>query len=278
MIWKLFLFCLFAVLTACSDESPFEAMEEDLQDAEACANSMAYAASHSSSSMSIYDQCLYNYYTTSYCCSNYGYLCSYVSSSSSYWNSSSSMSEATKCALGISTYSNSYCCTYYGKRCSYVSSSSSYRSSSSSSATVEIQNAHLTVAKKMVFTLTYYKQVTAGWDLGGTSDGDPSISFTIYFIATGGQTTSAGTGTLLSLQDRGTWSGTAKKTISVPVSTKDIKVCPSVVDKDLLVNDDMSSGYCYSITNVGYLSNYEAVEQSDSKATKYSLKWEWYLY
>ena len=61
MIWKLFLFCLFAVLTACSDESPFEAMEEDLQDAEACANSMAYAASHSSSSMSIYDQCLYNY-------------------------------------------------------------------------------------------------------------------------------------------------------------------------------------------------------------------------
>ena len=274
MIWKLFLFGLFAVLTACSDESPFEAMEEDLQEAE----DMAYAASHSSSSMSIYNQCLYGYYTASYCCSNYGYQCSYASSSSSYWNSSSSMSEATKCALGISTYSNSYCCTYYGKRCSYVSSSSFYLSSSSSSATVENQNAHLTAAKTMVFTLTYYKQVTAEWDLGGTSDGDPSISFTIYFIATGGQTTSTGTGSLLSLQNQGTWSGTAKTTISVPVSTKDIKVCPSVVDKDLLSNDIMSSGYCYTITNVGYLSNYEAVEQSDSKATKYSLEWEWYLY
>lgn len=298
MIQKLLIFVVFAFFVACSDENPFEAMEDDLQDAE----DMAYIASHSSSSMDVYVQCVYGYYTDSYCCSNYGYLCSYASSSSSYWNSSSSMSEATKCALGISTYSNSYCCTNYGYRCSYVSSSSSYMSeadkcyygtstysdsycctnygyrcsyvSSSSSAT-----AYLTRSKTMKLTLTYYKQKSSGWDLGGSSDGDPSISFVLYFIYSGGgDSTKVSTGTLLSLQDQGSWTGSKSSTLTIPMYIEDVKICPNVIDKDVLSNDDYSSGYCYNKYNIGYLDSYSTVYQSDYYSSHYELEWEWYLY
>lgn len=276
MIQKLLIFAVFAFFVACSDENPFEAMEDDLHEVEADAYSDAYAdrIKASSSSMSMYDQCMYGYYTASYCCTYYGYRCSYVSSSSSYWNSSSSMSEATKCALGISTYSNSYCCTYYGKRCSYVSSSSSYRSSSSSSAT-----AYLTRSKTMKLTLTYYKQKSSGWDLGGSSDGDPSISFVLYFIYSGGgDSTKVSTGTLLSLQDQGSWTGSKSSTLTIPMYIEDVKICPNVIDKDVLSNDDYSSGYCYNKYNIGYLDSYSTVYQSDYYSSHYELEWEWYLY
>jgi len=150
---------------------------------------------------------------------------------------------------------------------------------SSSSVKVEIVEAHTLKSKTMKFSLTYYKQNTEGWD--GTSrhdDGDPTISFTIYFIASGGQSNGKSTGNLISLQDQGTWSGVTTKELEVPIGTQDIKVCPSVIDKDVLSNDDMSSGYCYTIENVGYLDDYEVMEQSDSKTAKYKLEWEWYLY
>jgi hypothetical protein len=94
----------------------------------------------------------------------------------------------------------------------------------------------------MKFTLTYYKQKSADWNgisAGGSySDGDPTISFNIYFIASGGQSTTKSTGTLISLQDQGSWSGTKTTTLEVPVGTQDIKICPSVVDKDVLDNDN----------------------------------------
>lgn len=193
------------------------------------------------------------------------------------------------CYYGTSNYSDSWCCTNYGYQCNtaksssssyynYYYSSSSYKSNNSSSTSYN----YLTQYKTMKFSLTYYKQLTSAWDgvsAGGAySDGDPTISFTIYFIASGGQSNSSSTGTLLSLQDQGSWSGIASKTITVPTGTQNIKICPKVIDKDAFSNDDMSSGECYTKNNIGKLANNSKVEQSDSYATKYSLKWEWYLY
>lgn len=231
------------IFSSCSDESAISAMEDDIRDArrEACDS----------------------------------YFQDHRSSSSSY------MSEADKCYYGTSTKSSTYCCNNYGYQCAYAYSSSSYRYSSSSVKT-EVVEAHTSKTKTMKFTLTYYKQKSADWDgisAGGSySDGDPTISFSIYFIASGGQSTSKTTGTLLSLQDQGSWSGSKTASFEVPIGTQDIKVCPTVVDKDALSNDNMSSGYCYTKTNIGYLTNYSSVEQSDYNSSKYELEWEWYLY
>lgn len=176
------------------------------------------------------------------------------------------MSEADKCYYGTSTYSDSYCCTNYGYRCSYVSSSSS-------------ATAYLTRSKTMKLTLTYYKQKSSGWDLGGSSDGDPSISFVLYFIYSGGgDSTKVSTGTLLSLQDQGSWTGSKSSTLTIPMYIEDVKICPNVIDKDVLSNDDYSSGYCYNKYNIGYLDSYSTVYQSDYYSSHYELEWEWYLY
>src|SRR5690554_8185942 len=68
------------------------------------------------------------------------------------------------------------------------SSSSSYQSSSSSVALFD----YLTTSKDMKFTLTYYKQKSIGWDdKNNYTDGDPIISFTVYFIQPNGIKTSA---------------------------------------------------------------------------------------
>ena len=285
------------ILAACSDESPLEVIEDDISDiiyyAEDKADSdEGYKCSHGISD-----------YSDSWCCSNYGYRCNYMSEAekcsngtSTYSNSyccsnygyrCSYMSESEKCYYGKSSYSDSYCCSNYGYRCSYVSSSSSAKSSSSyryssSSVKTEVVEAHTSKAKTMNFTLTYYEQISANWDglsAGGIySDGDPTVSFSIYFIASGGQSTSKTTGTLISLQDKGSWSGSKTVSFEVPIGTQDIKVCPTVVDKDALDNDNMSSGYCYTKTNIGYLSNYTTIEQSDYNSSKYELEWEWFIY
>ena len=268
--YALFAFSIFFV-AACGDSNPFEAVREDVQD------ERAYARNHySSSSMSEADKC-YNgtsYKSDSYCCSNYGYRCSYVSSSSY-------MSESDKCYYGKSSYSDSWCCTNYGYRCSYVSSSSSYRYSSSSVKT-EVTEAHTSKTKYMKLTLTYYEQTSSNWDFisaGGTySDGDPKVSFTVHFIASGGQATTKTTSDFISLQDKGSWSGTKSETLEVPIGTQNIKICPSVIDKDEFSSDNKSSGYCYTKTNVGYLSNNVTVKQDDYYSTNYELEWEWYLY
>ena len=130
----------------------------------------------------------------------------------------------------------------------------------------------------MKFTLTYYRQVTYDWDAFDNA-GDPKISFSIklydYYetlLAT------KSTGVLLQKQDIRTWSGTSSTTISIPSATYKIKVCPSVLDVDVSFNDDYSSGYCYSVSSVGTMANYETEYQSDSYASSYKLEWEWYLY
>ncbi|MBO7133962.1 MAG: hypothetical protein J6W06_07380 [Bacteroidales bacterium] len=293
------------ILAACSDESPLEVIEDDISEAEDHAKEQAHKDSQrndckngtnwdltDAECCSYYgyqckdseaNKCYYgtSTYSDSYCCTYYGYRCSYVSSSSSVkssssykYSSSSYVSEADKCYYGTSTKSNTYCCNNYGYRCEYVYSSSSVKT--------EVVEAHTSKTKTMKFSLTYYKQKSADWDglsAGGSySDGDPTVSFSIYFIASGGQSTSKTTGTLLSLQDQGSWSGSKTSSFEVPIGTQDIKVCPTVVDNDFSFNDNMSSGYCYTKTNIGYLTNYSSVEQSDYNSSKYELEWEWYLY
>jgi len=246
------LFTTSLLLIACADESPMESVNHEIGSAEReYEDELAQEKYEREEQIKQREQndCYYGTSTksASWCCYNYGYQCNTVkSSSSSYYN--------------------------------YYYSSSSYKSSNSSTTSYN----YLTQSKTMKFTLTYYNQLTSAWDgvsAGGSySDGDPTISFTIYFIASGGQSNSSSTGTLLSLQDQGSWSGIASKTITVPTGTQNIKICPKVIDKDAFSNDDMSSGECYTKNNIGKLANNSKVEQSDSYATKYSLKWEWYLY
>ena len=282
------------ILVACADESPLYAIEDDIDDGEDhaeyltektqckngssdysdswCCEKYGYQCEKTEA-----DKCYYgtSSYSDTWCCTNYGYQCSYGYSSSSAKSSSSAyVSEADKCYYGTSTKSNTYCCNNYGYRCEYVYSSSSVKT--------EVVEAHTLTEKTMKFTLTYYKQKSADWDgisAGGSySDGDPTISFSIYFIASGGQTTSKSTGNLLSLQDQGSWSGSKTSTFDVPIGTQDIKICPNVIDKDAFDNDNMSSGYCYTKYNVGKLGDYVDVEQEDYNSSKYELEWEWYLY
>lgn len=288
------------ILVACADESPLYAIEDDIDDGEDYAEVLVKESDQVEESqckngtspysdswccehydyqceMSEANKCYYgtSSHSDSWCCTNYGYQCEYVYSSSSAKSSSSTyVSEADKCYYGTSTKSNTYCCNNYGYRCEYVYSSSSVKT--------EVVEAHTSTEKTMKFTLTYYKQKSADWDgisAGGSySDGDPTISFSIYFIASGGQTTSKSTGNLLSLQDQGSWSGSKTTYFEVPIGTQDIKICPNVIDKDAFDNDNMSSGYCYTKYNVGKLGDYVDVEQEDDYASKYELEWEWRLY
>ena len=165
-----------------------------------------------------------------------------------------------------------------------LSSSSSKVLSSSSSAEFE----YLTKSKTMKFTLKYYRQTVCSMD--GKSkkkcnyaDGNPNVSFTIDFIQPGGSKTTFSTKESINkkwfdYEDLGEWEGELSFTTKVPALTSTIKVCPKVVDVDLLLDDDVSSGYCYSKSNVGQLPDKEVIEQSDTRAEKYKLEWEWYLF
>lgn len=182
--------------------------------------------------------------------------------------------EKRNCSNGTSDYSDSWCCTNYGYRCNSYSSSSSYSyyySSSSANAKYYTET-----AKTLNFSMTYYKQLVK-FDESSLSDGDPKISFTIKLVNITGDTTKKSTGTLLSLSDQGSWSGTMTVTFAVPANTEKIYVCPTVLDVDLLFDDNYSSGYCYIKSYIGYLDDYEKVYQSDYESKKYSLEWEWYL-
>ncbi len=182
--------------------------------------------------------------------------------------------EKRNCRNGTSDYSDSWCCSYYGYRCGYSSSSSYdyYYSSSSSSAKYYTET-----AKTLNFSMTYYKQLVK-FDESSLSDGDPKISFAIKLVNITGDTTKKSTGTLLSLSNQGSWSGTMSASFAVPANTEKIYVCPTVLDVDVLFDDDYSSGYCYYRSAIGYLDDYEKVYQSDYESKKYSLEWNWYLY
>lgn len=156
--------------------------------------------------------------------------------------------------------------------CPLPRSSSSYYYSSSSA------KSYLTTAKTMKFTMTYYHQLSSNWDALGNT-GDPRISFSVNFYDQYGTLLkNSGTGTLLSRDDCSIWRGTSSTTLTAPINTYKIKVIPKVIDADVSSDDDYSSGYSYSKAEVGYLEDYEVVEQNDSQNSDADVFWEWYLY
>lgn len=188
--------------------------------------------------------------------------------------------------LYVSEKSDYYTCSYVNGEYTWMSmkeSSSSTKPSSSSTAEFE----YLTKSKTMKFTLKYYRQTVCSLEGKGKkncnyADGNPNVSFTIDFIQPGGSKTTFSTKESINKKwfeydDLGEWEGELSFTTEVPALTSTIKVCPKVVDVDALLDDDISSGYCYSKSNVGQLPNKEVVEQSDTRADKYELEWEWYL-
>ena len=211
------------------------------------------------------------------------------------------MSEEDKCYYGESSHSDSWCCDYYGYQCSYDSSSSSYRSSSSfrssssyrqSSSSTETdylsEYDYLTSSMTMNFTLTYYRQTVCSMEGKGSKscnydDGDPKISFKFIFVKSTGDSTTYSTSDKLGkkwfyYENTGEWEGNKSFTVNVPAYTEIIRVCPTVLDDDFTFDDDMSSGYCYYIRDVGLLDYREVVEQRDYENNKCELEWEWYLY
>ena len=159
----------------------------------------------------------------------------------------------------------------------YSSSSYGYSYGNYSSGSFSAADC-ITTAKALVFTLTYYKQISAGWD--GTSkytDGDPRVSFTIYFIQSDGSKTEYDTDRMLSEENIGSWSGNVTVETTAPAYTYAIEVCPKVIDSDLLINDDKSSNACYTRNAIGLLDSNEIVSQTDTYSSDYILKWEWYL-
>ena len=249
------IFALALFLFGCGDENGFSAAEEEMDSAIYNQDLEKRNCSNGTSD-----------YSDSWCCKYYGYQCQ---------SSSSSQSELAKCYNGTSTHTDSWCCTNYGYRCNSYSSSSSYSyyySSSSANAKYYTET-----AKTLNFSRTYYKQLVK-FDESSLSDGDPKISFTIKLVNITGDTTKKSTGTLLSLSNQGSWSGTMSVSFAVPANTEQIYVCPTVLDVDVLFDDNYSSGYCYYRSSIGYLDDYEKVYQSDYESKKYSLEWEWYLY
>ncbi|WP_308603688.1 hypothetical protein [uncultured Fibrobacter sp.] len=246
------------LFTSCSDENAFSSINDDFED----------FAGEASNDIEQKGKCELgtSSYSDSWCCENYGYQCSY-SSSSSY------NSEAEKCRLGTSSYSDSWCCTNYGYQCNAGSSSSYswFYSSSSSSPN------YLEEPKNIYFALTYF-HATTSWD-GGLTTSDPEISFTIKAVTAYGDTLKKiSTGKLLDKTDVNTWSGTSVYKDTIPVYTERIVVCPTVKDEEPLGYTDFSSGYCYIISNIGRLSNYSSQNQSDYKNEDCELEWHWYLY
>lgn len=264
-------------LASCADESPVNSLEEEIADdkydVQTEINSDKNNYYSSSSLIAAEEEACY-YGTSnksdSWCCSNFGYQCSYSSSSyssSSYYygnsyyssssskkySSSSSVSESEKCRLGTSSYFDSYCCSYYGYQCGIAES------------------------KTMVFTLTRYEQKTSGWD-GLQNAGDPEVYFYIYTYSEGVSAQTLKTGVMLNRSDLTYWTGEITTTLKLIQGVDSIKVCPYITDEDVSIHDDYSSGYCYTINKIGTLDDYEVVEQSDYKNTNASLEWEWYLY
>ena len=201
----------------------------------------------------------YHYSSSSSCtsiidCADAGSRPPGYSSSSEKYSSSSYVSESEKCRLGTSSYPDSYCCSYYGYQC------------------VALQE-----AKTLHFTVTDYYQGSYEWD-GLDDPGDPEISFNIYTYKNGAKAQSLNTGDLLDLKNKTAWSGTKSVALTINSGVDSLKVCPHVIDEDVLSNDDYSSDYCFSKGKLGELDDYEDVYQYDEKTNKYSLYWQWYLY
>jgi hypothetical protein len=254
-----------AFLTACGD-SPLYMAGEDIEDAEDWARNDTYYSMEreaqikaSSSSMAqARSMCEARYNST--CCSNCYYAYGYYECS----------------------YCTNKCYDDYGYYICYSSSSYRYSSSSyysyySSSSSAPAKTYYLKTSKTMKFSLTYYKQVSSSWDIFDNA-GDPEVSFTVYCYSDGTQLKSLSTGLLLDKEDVTSWSGTSSKTLTIPVNTDEIKVCPKVVDDDPSSDDEKTvSGGCKTVSDVGYLADYSVQAQYQYNSV-YQIDWEWYLY
>ena len=245
-------------LTACSEESPFSRAEENLEDMKSNVKS------------------------------DYDDEDDMKNDSNSDYDDEDDMRNDTNSDYDDEDdMSEKYSSSSYRSNSSFRSSSS-YRQSSSSTKTDYLSEYdYLTTSMTMNFTLTYYKQTVCSMEGKGSkscnyADGDPRVTFEIEFIQSNGSKTIYSTKESINKKwfeydDLGEWEGELSFTTEVPALTSTIKVCPKVVDVDALLDDDISSGYCYSKSNVGQLPNKEVVEQSDTRADKYELEWEWYL-
>lgn len=297
--WVVLLLML-AFLASCADDSPVSSLEEeiadDIYDVKEEINQDEDKYSSSAYWQSEKEACYYgtSYESDSWCCSNFGYQCSYSSSSyyygNSYYSSSSYASESEKCRLGTSSYSDSYCCSYYGYQCSYSSSSYTSESEKCRLGSSSYSNSYCCSyygyqcsytsneteeEKEMVLTLTYYKQKTSG------EKTDPEISFKVYTFNNDGDTLqSLKTEKLMDGDNVNEWSGkivASSLTIAAGVAT--IYVCPIIIEDDVFSDDpEYTSGYCYIRRNIGTLKDQDVVKQSDYENTKAELEWEWYLY
>ncbi len=199
-----------------------------------------------------------------------------------------SVTSSTRSASGSREENNDSSYDYHDNYSSPVASSYgnySYYSSSSVSGNYSTTSGsdYLVSAKTIYFTLTYFEQTSMNWDPSSKSytDGDPNISFELYFIQVNGSKVTFSTKKDISKkwfykEDIGSWEGRQTFTTTVPVNTDTIKVCPTVIDVDFDLNDDKSSHYCYGQGSVGRIRD-RIIKQSDSESENYILKWEWYL-
>lgn len=269
-IFAILITCLMAMFLCACGDNPIESANEDLKDemsqqeSEVRYSMQRQAEKALSSATSEYNTCVAYYNST--CCNTCNYYYGYY-----------------QCEFCTNACYNDYG-DYICYSSSSIRSSSSYRYSSSSyytyyssSSSAPAQMYYLKTSKTMKFTLTYYKQVSSNWDVLDNA-GDPEVSFTVYAYSDGELLKSLSTGLLLDKTDVTSWSGSSSKTLTIPAYTDEIKVCPKVVDEDPLESDVKTvSGGCVTVSNVGYLANYDVKSQYQYTSV-YKIDWEWYLY
>lgn len=159
----------------------------------------------------------------------------------------------------------------------YSSSSSSRRTSSSSYIS------YTTEPKTLVFTFTYFEQTSPSWNTskeGIYGDAYPRVTFEVQFIKLNNDTMTYSTKKIdkdwFYKKDIGVWTGRLSFETTVPIQTKEIRVCPKVEDLKG-INEDLSSGKCYTKSNIGQIENNAVIKQSDTYNRDCDLQWEWYL-
>lgn len=189
------------------------------------------------------------------------------SSSSSVWADNSFYSSSSR----------------YSSSSAFVFSSSLQYSSSSYFSSSSAKLDYLSKDMQMELTLTYYHQLKSYEGTSTKTDGDPIIYFNVIATDDEGDTletlkTSKIFNSSSDKTNLSVWSGDSSVFLTLPQNTYAIAICPKVYDYDPLVDDDVSSGYCYIRQRVGQLESRELVYQEDSKSLNYELEWNWSLF
>lgn len=168
----------------------------------------------------------------------------------------------------------------YNDKAEYIGPASSDSNPSSSEVTPYLQK-----NMSLKITLKSYKQV-----IGEISEndpvGDPNVRFAVKLFSDGVQVRMAEseeytvTPVLLNEMNVQEWSGNKSTSIMVTRGIDEVHLCPIVVDMDEEDSDvpedkDISSGECYVIKDLGYLS--DLVDMKDSSKL-YEITWQVELY